>query len=150
MRRAIFPGSFDPFTLGHYSIVLRGLKLFDEIIIGIGINHAKKSLFSVEKKIDIISQAFIDEPKVIVKSYDSLTVDFAKNENAHFILRGIRSVGDFESEHAIAENNHKLSKIETIVLFTEAQHSFISSSIVRDLLYYKKDISQFLPPNVKL
>ncbi len=150
MKKAIFPGSFDPFTIGHYSIVLRGLSLFDEIIIGVGKNLGKKSLFSLEKKLDIIKQAFKDEPKVKVKSYDSLTVDFAKAEGAEFILRGIRSVGDFESEHAAAENNHSLSKIETIVLFTEAKHSFISSTVVRDLIAYKQDISKFLPPNVNL
>lgn len=150
MKRAIFPGSFDPFTIGHYSIVLRGLELFDEIVIGVGLNQAKKSLFPIEKRLSIIQQAFEGETRVKVKEYDSLTVDFAKAENASFILRGIRTVGDFEFEHTAADNNHKLSGIETVVLFTDAQYSFISSTVVRDLITYNKDISRFLPPRVKL
>lgn len=150
MKRAIFPGSFDPFTIGHYSIVLRGLEIFDEIIIGVGVNQAKKSLFPIEKRLSIIKQAFEGESRVKIKEYDSLTVDFAKAEEASFILRGIRTVGDFEFEHTTADNNHKLSGIETVVLFTDAQYSFISSTVVRDLITYKKDISRFLPPNVKL
>jgi pantetheine-phosphate adenylyltransferase len=150
MKRAIFPGSFDPFTIGHYSIVLRGLELFDEIVIGVGVNLSKKSLFPIEKRLEIIEQAFKDEPRVKIKQYNSLTVDFANDVNANFILRGIRTVGDFEYEHTTADNNHKLSGIETVVLFTEAEYSFISSTVVRDLLAYNKDISRFLPPNVKL
>lgn len=150
MKRAIFPGSFDPFTIGHYSIVMRGLELFDEIVIGVGVNQAKKSLFPIEKRLDIITQAFKGESRVRIKEYDSLTIDFAKAENATFILRGIRTVGDFELEHTTADNNQKLSGIETVVLFTDAQYSFISSTVVRDLITYKKDISRFLPPNVKI
>ena len=101
MKRAIFPGTFDPFTIGHYSIVLRGLSFFDSIIIGVGLNQTKKTLFSVEKRMDIIKQAFKDEPRVEVASYNSLTVDFALSVNADFILRGLRSVGDFEYERTI-------------------------------------------------
>jgi pantetheine-phosphate adenylyltransferase len=150
MKRAIFPGSFDPFTIGHYSVVKRGLTLFDEIVIGIGVNQAKKNLFPLDKRIDIIRQAFKDEPRVKIKAYTSLTIDFALEEEAAFILRGLRSVSDFEYEHTVADTNQKLSGVETIILFTESQYSFISSTVVRDLIAYGKDISAFLPPNVKI
>lgn len=150
MKRAIFPGSFDPFTIGHYSIVLRGLELFDEIVIGVGINQSKQTFYSVEKRLDIIHQAFVGEKRVRVLQYNSLTVDFAKEVNAAFILRGLRSVGDFEYERTVADANRKLTGIETVILFTESKYSFISSTVARDLLRYGKDISSFLPPNVKL
>jgi pantetheine-phosphate adenylyltransferase len=150
MKRAIFPGSFDPFTVGHYSIVLRGLELFDEIVIGVGINQSKQTFYSVEKRLDIIRQAFADEKRVRVLQYNSLTVDFAKELGASFILRGLRSVGDFEYERTVADANRKLTGVETVILFTEAKYSFISSTVARDLLRYGKDISSFLPPNVKL
>lgn len=150
MKRAIFPGTFDPFTIGHYSIVQRGLSFFDEIVIGIGLNQSKKTLFSVDKRLDIIRQAFIDEPRVKVASYDSLTVDFALSVDANFVLRGLRSVVDFEYERSIADANRKLTGIETVILFTESEYSFISSTVTRDLIAFGKDISTFLPPNVKL
>ncbi|MDR3653798.1 MAG: pantetheine-phosphate adenylyltransferase [Paludibacter sp.] len=150
MRRAIFPGTFDPFTIGHYGIVQRGLSFFDEIVIGIGQNQAKKTLFSEEKRIDIIQQAFKDEPRVKVATYNSLTVDFALSVEADFVLRGLRSVSDFEYERTIADANKKLTGIETVILFTESQYSFISSTVTRDLIAFGKDISAFLPPNVKL
>jgi len=150
MKRAIFPGTFDPFTIGHYSIVQRGLSFFDEIVIGIGLNQSKKTLFSVDKRLDIIRQAFKDEPRVKVASYDSLTVDFALSVDASFVLRGLRSVVDFEYERSIADANRKLTGIETVILFTESEYSFISSTVTRDLIAFGKDISTFLPPNVKL
>ncbi len=150
IKRAVFPGSFDPFTIGHYSIVKRGLNMFDEIIIGIGINQTKPPLFSLEKKMDIIRQTFSNEKRIKIKDYNSLTVDFAKSEKADFILRGLRTVADFEYERAAADANFKLSGIETVLLFTESQYSFISSSVVRDLITFGKDISSFLPPSVKI
>ena len=150
MKRAIFPGTFDPFTIGHYSIVERGLTFFDEIIIGIGINQTKKTLFSIEKRIEIIEQAFVNEPRVKVRSYNSLTVDFALSVQAEFVLRGLRSVGDFEYERTTADANRKLTGIETVILFTESKYSYISSTVVRDLISYGKDISIFLPPHVIL
>ncbi len=150
MKRAIFPGTFDPFTIGHYSIVQRGLSFFDEIVVGIGLNQAKKTLFSVEKRLDIIHQAFKDEPRVKVASYDSLTVDFALAVDADFVLRGLRSVGDFEYERTIADANRKLTGIETVILLTESEYSFISSTVTRDLIAFGKDISAFLPPNVEI
>ena len=150
MKKAIFPGSFDPFTIGHYSVVKRGLELFDHITIGVGSNCSKKSFFTLEKRLDIIRQVFHDEPRVSVKAYDSLTIDFAKKEEADFILRGVRSANDFEYEKSIADINKRLSSIETVLLFTEPQHSAVSSTIVRDLLNYGKDVAAFLPPGVRL
>lgn len=150
MKKAIFPGSFDPFTIGHFSVVKRGLELFDHITIGVGSNCSKKSYFTLEKRLDIIRQAFHDEPRVSVKAYDSLTIDFAKEEEADFILRGVRSANDFEYEKSIADINKRLSSIETVLLFTEPQHSAVSSTIVRDLLSYGKDVAEFLPPDVVL
>ena len=150
MKKAIFPGSFDPFTIGHYSVVKRGLELFDHITIGVGSNCAKKSFFTLEKRLDIIRQAFHDEPRVSVKAYDSLTIDFAKEEKADFILRGVRSANDFEYEKSIADINKRLSSIETVLLFTEPQYSAVSSTIVRDLLSYGKEVAEFLPPGVEL
>ncbi len=148
MKRAIFPGTFDPFTIGHYSIVMRGLQLFDEVVIGIGVNQTKKTLFDLEKRIDIIQQAFKNEPGVTVQTYDSLTVDFASSVGAGYLLRGLRTVSDFEYEHTIANANRQLSGLETVILFTETEYSFISSTVVRDLIAYGRDITGFLPPGV--
>ena len=150
MKRAIFPGTFDPFTIGHYSIVERGLALFDEIIIGIGVNHLKKTLFDEAKRMDIIQQAFANEPRVKVMVYNSLTIDFAKSVGAGYILRGLRTVADFEYERTIGDTNRILSGVETVMLFTESAYSHISSTVARDLISYGKDIAAFLPPNVKL
>lgn len=150
MKRAIFPGTFDPFTIGHFSIVNRGLHLFDEIIIGIGINHSKNTLFSAEKRMEIIQQAFIHEPKVKVTIYNSLTIDFAQQVNARFILRGLRTVADFEYERTIGDTNRILSGVETVILFTESEYSHISSTVARDLISFGKDITAFLPPDVKI
>jgi len=150
MKRAIFPGTFDPFTIGHYSIVERGLALFDEIIIGIGVNQLKRTLFDEAKRLDIIQQAFVGESRVKVLVYNSLTLDFAKSVDAGFILRGLRTVADFEYERTIGDTNRILSGVETVILFTESAYSHISSTVARDLISYGKDISSFLPPNVKL
>lgn len=150
MRRAIFPGSFDPFTIGHFSIVKRGLNIFDEIVIGIGHNQSKRTHFSIEKRIEMIQEAFEDEPRVKVQAYSTITVDFAMEVNADFILRGLRSVGDFEYERTIGDNNRILTGVETVILFTEAEYAHISSTVARDLISYGKDISSFLPPNVRL
>lgn len=150
MKRAIFPGTFDPFTIGHFSIVKRGLNIFDEIVIGIGHNQSKKTLFSIEKRIEMIQNAFKDEPRVKVTAYSTLTVDFATEFEADFILRGLRSVGDFEYERTIGDNNRILTGIETVILFTEAEYAHISSTVARDLISYGKNISSFLPPNITL
>lgn len=146
MKRAIFPGSFDPFTIGHYDIVMRSLDIFDEVVIGIGINSVKKSLFPEEQRLEAISKVFRNEPRVRVQTYNSLTVDFAREVDAHFILRGVRCVADFEYERNMAEANRELSGIETVLLYTSPQYAHISSTLVRDLYNYGKDISGYLPP----
>ena len=145
MKRAIFPGSFDPFTIGHYDIVLRGLQLFDEIIIGIGHNINKREAFPLEERINAIQNAFKGEPRVQVMAYDGLTIEFATEQQAQFILRGVRSVQDFEYERNIAEANKQLSGIETILLYTRPEYAHISSTLLRDLHAHGKDISPYLP-----
>ena len=130
-RIALFPGSFDPFTIGHASLVSRGLQLVDEIIIAIGINDQKKGFFPLEKRLDAIRELYKEEPRVQVTSYQSLTVDFAEQMGAGFILRGIRSTLDFEYEKNIADLNRQLKGIETLILFTEPEYASISSSVVR-------------------
>lgn len=149
-RIALFPGTFDPFTIGHESLVTRGLTLVDEIIISIGINDKKQTYYTLEKRLESIRHLYKDEPRVSVMSYDLLTVDFAREVNAGFVLRGIRTVNDFEYEKSIADVNRKLSGIETFILFTEPEHTHISSSIVRELLRYGKDISLFVPKGTDL
>ena len=143
MRKAIFPGTFDPFTIGHYSVVERALTFMDEIVIGIGINENKNTYFPIEKREEMIRELYKDEPRIKVMSYDCLTIDFAQEVGARFIVRGIRTVKDFEYEETIADINRKLAGIETILLFTEPELTCVSSTIVRELLTYNKDISQF-------
>jgi pantetheine-phosphate adenylyltransferase len=144
-KTALFPGTFDPFTIGHLSLVERGLQLVDEIVIAIGVNPNKKTFFSLEQRMETISKLFEHNPQVSVQSYDCLTVDFAEKAGAQFILRGIRSINDFEYEKNIADVNRKMSGIETFVLFTEPEHTHISSSIVRELLSYGKNVDDFVP-----
>lgn len=145
MRTAIFPGSFDPYTKGHDSIARRGLQLFDRIIIGVGINEKKKGILSVEKRIKALKNLYRNEPRISVEAYSDLTVDFAKRKQADFILRGVRSHKDFEYELAIADVNKRLSGIETVILFTEPDLACISSTIVRELMHFGRDITEFLP-----
>ena len=150
MRKAIFPGTFDPFTLGHHSIVKRTLGFMDEVIIGIGYNDQKHCLLPIEKRLKSIRKVYADEPRVKVLAYSGLTVDFAQEQGAGFMVRGIRSVKDFEYEESIADINRKLSGIETIFLFTEPELSAVSSSVVRELLRYGKDVSAFLPEGMEI
>lgn len=142
---AVFPGSFDPFTIGHSSIVERALPLFDRIVIGVGVNDSKRSLYTLEERVEAIRKIYAGEERIKVVSYNDLTIDLVRREGAQFILRGLRSVKDFEYERDIAAMNKRLSGVETILLFTEAQYSAISSSVVRELIAYGKDVSQFLP-----
>ncbi|MBG6130896.1 pantetheine-phosphate adenylyltransferase [Aquimarina sp. EL_43] len=150
MRRAVFPGSFDPITLGHYDIIERGLTLFDEVILAIGVNSEKKYMFSLEERKQFIEEAFKDEPKIKVMTYKGLTIDFCKQQNAEFILRGLRNPGDFEFEKAIAHTNRKMSDIETVFLLTSSGKSYISSSIVRDVIRNGGDVSELVPDTVRV
>lgn len=145
MNRAIFPGTFDPFTIGHESVVKRALTFIDEVVIGIGINEGKETHFPLQKRLDVIREFYKDDPRIKVLAYDSLTIDLARKIDANLIIRGIRTVKDFEYEETIADINRKLSGIETILLFTEPELTCISSTIVRELLVFGKDITQFLP-----
>jgi len=150
MRRALFPGSFDPITLGHLDIIKRGVKLFDEVIVAIGVNPEKKYMFSLEDRKRFLEETFKDEPKVKIMTYKGLTIDFCKEINAQFILRGLRNPADFEFEKAIAHTNRKLSKIETVFLLTAARTSYISSSIVREVIRNNGDYTVLVPDSVRV
>lgn len=150
MKRAIFPGSFDPLTLGHYDIIQRGVTLFDEIIVAIGVNSNKKYMFSLEERKQFIEDAFKDEPKVTVQTYKGLTVDFCKEIDIEFILRGLRNPADFEFEKAIAHTNRDLAPIETVFLLTSASTSYIASSIVREVIKNNGDYTKLVPNSVRI
>jgi len=147
---AIFPGSFDPFTKGHYSIVERALSFIDEIIIGVAVNSDKHTLFSTEKRVQMIQELYKDNSRITVEAFEGITTDFAKRKGAEFIIRGIRTSNDFEYEDTVAYVYRKISGIETIFLFTEPELVHISSTIVRELLHYHQDVSQFIPEGMKL
>lgn len=149
-RIAILPGSFDPFTIGHESLVSRGLELVDEIVIAIGVNNTKQTYFTAEQRLAMISELYKNNQAVRVESYSSLTVDFAKEVGAKFVLRGVRTVSDFEYERTIADMNRAISGVDTIVLFTEPSLSHVSSSLVRELLKYNHDITHFIPKSMKI
>jgi pantetheine-phosphate adenylyltransferase len=148
---AVFPGSFDPFTIGHESVLQRALPLFDKVIVMLGVNNTKKTLFSVEKRKQMIEDLFHDEPKVKVEIHDGLTIDFCKKVRATHILRGLRTSADFEYERAIAQVNKKMyNDIETIFLLTLPEHTPVNSSVVRDILNHNGDISIFIPKNLDI
>ena len=143
---AVFPGSFDPITKGHENIVRRALPLFDQIIVAVGRNVEKKSLFSIEQRMDFIQKTFADTPHVIVETYDGLTVEFCKKHQAKFLLRGLRNFVDFEFERNIAMiNKELLPNLETVFMFTEPEYSHISSTVVRDVMQHGGDVAKFLP-----
>lgn len=150
MRKAIFPGSFDPITLGHEDIIRRGIPLFDEIVIAIGVNAEKKYMFSLEDRKRFIEETFKNEPKVSIVVYEGLTIDLCKRIDANFILRGLRNPADFEFEKAIAHTNRRMSKIETVFLLTAAGTSYISSSIVRDVIRNNGKYELLVPEAVKV
>ncbi len=150
MRRAIFPGSFDPITLGHHDIISRGLELFDEVVVAIGVNANKKYMFSLEERMGFIEKAFKGKPNIKVVSYSGLTVDFCKEIEAGFILRGLRNPADFEFEKAIAHTNKVLTGIDTVFLLTASGTSFISSSIVRDVIRNGGDYTRLVPAAVRI
>lgn len=148
MKRALFPGSFDPITLGHYDIIKRSVTLFDEVIVAIGINADKKYMFTLEERQQFIEEAFKDEPRIKVVTYKGLTVDFCLKNNVEFILRGLRNPADFEFEKAIAHTNRDLAPIETVFLLTAASTSYISSSIVRDVIRNNGEYTKLVPKSV--
>jgi pantetheine-phosphate adenylyltransferase len=145
MKRALFAGSFDPFTRGHQSIVDRTLAIADEVVIGIGVNQGKKPMFTLEQRMEMIREVYADNPNVKVESYSGLTTDFAQSIGATFLVRGVRSIMDFEAEKNIADVNRKLTGIETVLLITEPEFACVSSSIVRELMSYGRDVTEFLP-----
>jgi pantetheine-phosphate adenylyltransferase len=150
MKKAVFPGSFDPLTLGHEDIIKRAISLFDEIVIAIGVNSEKKYMFSLAERKRFIEETFKNEPKVSVITYEGLTVDLCLKIKANYILRGLRNPADFEFEKAIAHTNRRLSKIETVFLLTAAKTSYISSSIVRDVIRNGGEYDKFVPDAVRI
>ncbi len=147
-RKAVFPGSFDPITLGHTDIINRALPLFDELIIAIGININKKYMFDIEMRQKMIEEVYKKNPKIKVITYTGLTVDLCHKNNYPFILRGLRNPADFEFEKAIAQTNRKIGNVETVFLLTGPETSYISSSIVRDIYKNGGDISQLVPKEI--
>ncbi|QMU65644.1 MAG: pantetheine-phosphate adenylyltransferase [Flavobacteriaceae bacterium] len=148
MKKAVFPGSFDPITSGHVDIIKKAVSLFDKIVIAVGINSEKKYMFSTDQRIKLIEDTFSAEKKIVVDTYRGLTVDYCKSISAQFIVRGLRNPADFEFEKAIAQSNRKLSGIETVFLLTSAETSFISSSIVRDIIRNGGNVASFVPSSV--
>ena len=149
MKRYVFPGSFDPITLGHQDIILRALPMCDELIIAVGENINKKYLFSLKERLYFINKTHGHEPKIKVESYQGLTINFCKVVNATAIIRGLRNPADFEFEKSVAQVNRRLSGIETLFLLTAADYSYISSSIVREIINNNGDYSSLVPDAVK-
>tara|TARA_A100001015_G_scaffold256195_1_gene298092 strand:+ start:2435 stop:2890 length:456 start_codon:yes stop_codon:yes gene_type:complete len=150
MRRFVFPGSFDPITIGHQEIIERAIPLCDELIIAVGENKEKKNMFSLKQRMDFIKETNKNNPKISVESYEGLTIDFCKKVNADALIRGLRNPADFEFEKSVAQMNRRLSGCETVFLLTSAGHAFISSSIVREIMLHKGDFSSLVPKAVKL
>lgn len=144
-RIALFPGSFDPFTIGHADVVSRVLPLFDRLVIAVGVNERKRSLYSAANRVETIRQLYADEPRIKVVAYQDLTIDLARREGAHFIVKGVRSVKDFEYEREQADINRQLGDVDTLLVYADPTLSSISSSVVRELSHFGKDITPFLP-----
>ena len=143
---AIFVGSFDPFTVGHDDILRRALPLFSRIVIGVGVNERKQYMLSAEERCAAIRRIYEGETKIEVKAYSDLTVDFARREGAAYIIKGVRSVKDFEYEREQADINRQLSGVETLLLYSDPRYSSVSSSMVRELIHFGQDVSRYLPP----
>lgn len=151
IKKAVFPGSFAPFTKGHESVVLRALPLFDEIVIAVGTNSEKNEYFSLEERYKWILQVFTNEPKISVQKYEGLTIDFCEKVKANYILRGLRNSSDFKYEKGIAQMNRSMKKhIDTIFIITEPEVSHISSTLVRDVVKNGGNVSQFVPEGVAI
>ncbi|MBO7067632.1 MAG: pantetheine-phosphate adenylyltransferase [Bacteroidaceae bacterium] len=145
MKKILFPGSFDPFTKGHADLVERALPLFDQVVIAIGYNEHKPGWIPIKERIDALKALYASEPKVTVESYSCLTIDFARQCGAIAILRGVRTVADYEYERQLADVNRQLSGIETLLLFANPQYSSVSSSMVRELAHFGKEVLPLLP-----
>ena len=146
---AVFPGSFDPITIGHVDVVNRALPLFDEIIIAIGVNTQKTCLYTLEKRLDFLHKVFADNPKIGITHFEGLTINFCIEQNANYIVRGIRSAADFEYEKTIAHLNNEMQPgVETILILTKANLSMISSTLVREIIKGKGDVSKFVPKEI--
>lgn len=148
MKTALFPGTFDPFTLGHASIVERALGIFDNVLIGIGINASKKNMFTPEERLLQVRSCYLNDPRVEVCIYEGMTSELAAERNINHIIRGIRSASDFEYEKLLADVNDKTAGIETVFLITKPEQSFIQSAVVRDLLVHNQDVSDFVPDSI--
>lgn len=150
-RIAVFPGSFDPITRGHENIVRRAARLFDEIVVAIGSNSSKSSMFTLEQRTAWLEEVFLDLPNVRVTSYDGLTIDFASRIGARYLLRGVRNGGDFEYERTIAQMTKAMAPdLETVILFTDPEFAAINSTVVREILKNNGDVSQFIPASVRI
>lgn len=145
MKTGIFVGSFDPFTIGHDAIVRRALPLFDRLVIGVGYNERKQYMYSQDERIRSISRLYANDPRVAVKVYNDLTIDFARREGAQYIIKGVRSVKDFEYEREQADINRRIGGIDTLLLYAAPDMESVSSSLVRELIHFGKDVSDFLP-----
>ncbi len=144
-KKTLFAGTFDPYTIGHHSIAKRALALFDKVVIAIGHNPDKKTMSTIEERIEAISNLYRNEPRIEVTAYEGLTADHAKACGAQSLLRGVRSIKDFEYERDLADINREISGLETVILISEPQYAAISSSTVRELMSYGKDITKFIP-----
>lgn len=148
---AIFPGSFDPITVGHESVIRRALSFFDKVIVAIGYNVSKNAFFSIDRRIEMIQRVFSDEPNVQIISYEGLTVDLCKKLNVNYIIRGLRTSADFEFERAVAQTNKAMApNIDTVFLLTAPEHTSINSTIIRDILIHNGDPSQFIPSSINI
>jgi len=148
---AVFPGSFDPFTIGHESVINRALPLFERIIIAVGINTKKEAFFSIEQRLDMIHEVFRNQSKISIESYAGLTIDFCKKRGAQYLLRGLRTSADFEYERAIAQINKAMyPELESVFFLTLPEHTPINSTIVRDVIRYGGDARRFIPSVIDL
>ncbi len=145
MKTGIFVGSFDPFTIGHDAIVRRALPLFDKLVIGVGYNEHKQYMYTQDERVQAIRQLYVADARVEVKVYNDLTIDFAHREGAQYIIKGVRSVKDFEYEREQADINRRIGGVDTLLLYADPDVASVSSSLVRELIHFGKDVSEFLP-----